>query len=208
MDDKLNQEIASFQNLWEGGFKTGYNDKRNQIGIEKYLSRIIKSKCVLEIGCGGGQWSKFMYDYVEQLYCVDILSAEHNKFWEYVGKEKTDKIHYIHINDFLLSEIPEDIIDFVFSYDVFCHISLSGTDKYFINEPENIHIQENEQGIYGDHNRLKHKLIEECDGLPYSGRWYWIGTTNFVHLCEKYGYEIVDKDLNIDKTNPLTLFKK
>ena len=232
MDDKLNQEIKLFQSLWEGGFRTGYNQKRNQGGIEEYLSTMIKNKCVLEIGCGGGQWSKFMYDYVEQLYCVDILSAEHNQFWEYVGKDKTDKVHYIHINNFLLSEIPDDIIDFVFSYDVFCHISLSGIDeyirniyakckngalllimyadayKYFSSEPENIHIQENEQGIFGDHNRLKHKLIEECDGVPYPGRWYWIGTTNFVHICEKYGYEIMDKDLNIDKTNPLTLFKK
>ena len=52
MDEKLNQEIASFQNLWEGGFHTGYSDKRNQVGIEEYLSRIIKSKCVLEIVCG------------------------------------------------------------------------------------------------------------------------------------------------------------
>lgn len=81
-------------------------------------------------------------------------------------------------------------------------------DKYFQSEPENIYIQENEQGIYGDHNRLKYKLIKECDGASYPGRWYWVGMTNFVHLCEKYGYEIVDRDLNIDKTNPITLFLK
>ena len=74
-----------------------------------------------------------MYNYVDQLYCVDILSAEHNKIWEYVGKEKTDKIDYIHINDFSLSEISDDVIDFVFSYDVFCHISLSGIDEYLKN---------------------------------------------------------------------------
>ena len=53
-----------------------------------------KGKSVLEIGCGGGQWSKYMYDYVEKLYCVDILSAEHNKFWENVGNRKKDKINY------------------------------------------------------------------------------------------------------------------
>ena len=44
MDDKLNQEIASFQNLWEGGFKTGYNDKRNQIGIKSLRYMKEKSK--------------------------------------------------------------------------------------------------------------------------------------------------------------------
>ena len=120
----MSDEIASFQNLWRGGFKTGYNKKRNQIGIEKYLSSQINNRCVLEIGCGGGQWSKFMYEYVDKLYCVDILSSDHNQFWENVGKEKKDKITYFHIKDFLLSDITDGIIDFVFSYDVFCHISL------------------------------------------------------------------------------------
>ena len=33
-EERLSDEIASFQNLWRGGFKTGYNKKRNQIGIE------------------------------------------------------------------------------------------------------------------------------------------------------------------------------
>ena len=47
---------------------------------------------MLEIGCGGGQWSKFMYEYVDKLYCVDILSSDHNQFWENVGKEKKDKM--------------------------------------------------------------------------------------------------------------------
>ena len=32
-EEKLSDEIGSFQNLWRGGFKTGYNKKRNQIGI-------------------------------------------------------------------------------------------------------------------------------------------------------------------------------
>lgn len=208
MKEKLNLEIASFQNLWKGGFKTGYNDKRNQLEIEKYLSNKIENKCVLEIGCGGGQWSKFMHKYVKQLYCVDVLTADHNQFWEYLGREKQDKIKYFHVNDFLLSDIPNRIIDFVFSYDTFCHISLSGQEeylkniyskckdeaelcimyadanKYFHNEPEHIYIQEDEQGIYGKHKKLKRKLIEECDRLPYPGRWYWVGIDNFIGLCK------------------------
>ena len=30
----------------------------------------------------------------------------------------------------------------------------------------------------------------------------------FVELCQKYEFTIINKDLNIDKTNPITLFKK
>ena len=119
MKNKLSQEIASFQNLWHGGFKTGYNDKRNQVGIEAYISKKIKNKCVLEIGCGGGQWSSFMYKYVKKLYCVDILTAEHNQFWEYVGSEKKDKIILYQIQNggfILLWEYRFDLnknIDFI-----------------------------------------------------------------------------------------------
>jgi len=242
---KLTKEIKSFQNNWKGGFRSGYDHIRNQKGLEKYLSTIIKGKRVLEIGCGGGQWSKFMYDYVDKLYCVDILSAEHNNFWEFIGKDKKDKVDYLHVDDFSLSDIPPNSIDFVFSYDVFCHISLSGVEAYLKNiypkctdealllimyadvdknfkiTPANIKRQANVLRLRnnfewgGDLDKLKKKLIEECDGEPYvtgdgklKSRWYWIGITNFVNLCEKHGYKILNKDLDIDKRDPLTLFTK
>ena len=232
MKNKLGAEISSFNGIWEGGFRTGYDKKRNQKGIEEYLIKDIKNKCVLEIGCGGGQWSKFMYKYVDNLYCVDILSEDHNQFWKYVGEEKKDKIKYFQIKDFSLNEIENNSIDYVFSYDVFCHISMTGQAeylknlllkcknsaqlfimyadavKYFDNEPENIWIQEEEQGIYNDNDKLINKLVQECDGHPYPGRWYWIGIDNFIYLCEKYGYHVIQRDLNIDKTNPITLFQK
>ena len=54
--------------------------------------------------------------------------------------------------------------------------------------------------------------IEDSDGEPsspdYEPRWYWIGIENFINLCQKSGFEIINEDLNIDKTNPITLFKK
>ena len=56
------------------------------------------------------------------------------------------------------------------------------------------------------------ELIDSClsdkDGIPSEGRWYWVGIENFTNLCIKYNYKILDKDLNIDKTNPITLFTK
>lgn len=234
---KLKKEIDSFTTIWKGGFRTGYSVKRNQKGIEEYLKSTITGKCCLEIGCGGGQWSRFIYNLniFDKIYCIDVLSAEHNNFWNYVGSEKKDKIEYIHVNDFSLNCIPENSLDYVFSYDVFCHISYSGQSKYlenlynkckencklFImyadpkkylsNEPENLmHVKQYIKN--GINCKTEEELINVCledkDGEPSVGRWYWVGTENFINLCMKYNYKILNRDLNIDKTNPITLFTK
>ena len=230
---KLLDEIDSFKTIWKGGFRTGYSEKRNQKGIENYLKNNMDGKCCLEIGCGGGQWSKYIYELniFDTMYCIDVLSEEHNDFWNYIGNNKKDKINYFQVNDFSLDCIPDNSLDYVFSYDVFCHISYSGqseylknlykkcktnckifimyadANKYFISEPENIYIQQNENKC-NDIDKLKKILINECDGNPKIGRWYWVGIDNFINLCNKYNYSILYKDLNIDKTNPITLFTK
>lgn len=237
-DKKLVEEINSFKNLWKGGFKSGYSVKRNQVGIENYLKNNMTGKCCLEIGCGGGQWSKFIYNLnvFDKIYCIDVLSSEHNNFWNYVGSDKKDKIEYIHVKDFDLNDIPLDCLDYVFSYDVFCHISYSGHKKYleniykkcktncklFImyadpkkylsNEPEHLfHVKEYIPNKGKDCNTIE-ELIEKSlldkDGIPSEGRWYWVGIENFINLCSKYNYQILNNDLNIDKTNPITLFTK
>ena len=238
IQDKLKNEIKSFQTIWKDGFKTGYNAKRNQKGIEEYLKKSMRGNCCLEIGCGRGQWSKAIYDLnvFDKIYCIDVLSAEHNNFWEYVGNEKRDKIEYIQVTDFNLSDIPDNCLDYVFSYDVFCHISYSGQEKYIselynkckINcelcimyadvtkylSSEPHHIGHVKQYIpnKGEHCKTNKELIDlavsDRDGNPSRGRWYWVGMEHFTGLCSKYNYTIIYKDLNIDKTNPLTLFKK
>ena len=111
---------------------TGYSPKRNQKGLEEYLRNNLDGSTLLEIGCGGGQWSKFIYELniFKRIICIDALSAEHNKFWENLGEEARDVIQYIKVENFDLTEINEDSIDYVFSYDVFCHISYSGTESY------------------------------------------------------------------------------
>lgn len=236
--DKTKQEIESFQNIWNGGFRTGYSTKRNQKGIELYLKENMKGKCLLEIGCGGGQWSKFIYELniFDKIYCIDVLSEEHNDFWNYIGHEKKDKISYFQVKDFSLDCIPNNSLDYVFSYDVFCHISYFGQEqylknlynkcksqcelfimyadpyKYFNNEPENIYIQYKYAEYKGinlkNNDELAKFLVDDCNSEPLPGRWYWIGIDNFIKLCNTNNYEVINRDLNIDKTNPITLFKK
>jgi len=238
-NNQLSNELNQFQNIWHGGYFTGYSDKRNQKGLEEYLKNNLSGDTLLEIGCGGGQWSKLIYDLkiFKKIHCIDALSEQHNKFWEFVGNSAKDKIMYTKVSDFELSFLEENSIDVVFSYDVFCHISYSGTDaylkslkrvckpgaklilmyadaeKYLNNEPENrshvIRYLPKKKFIYNFSKKtLIRDAIKDSDSNPVEPRWFWIGIDQFVELCQKYEFTIINKDLNIDKTNPITLFKK
>jgi hypothetical protein len=85
-------------------------------------------------------------------------------------------------------------------------------NKYFQYEPENIHIQREwlrkQNKLFKNDQELKQFLLDDRDGEPFPGRWYWIGTDNFTDLCQKFKYTVLSKDLGIDKTNPITLFSK
>ena len=237
MMDKLQSEIKSFQKIWKGGYKTGYSLKRNQKGLENYLAENLHGQTLIEIGCGGGQWSKFIYDLkiFSKIYCIDVLSEEHNQFWSFLGKSSKNIIEYVHVNNFQLNFLEDNSLDYVFSYDVFCHISLSGQnaylkslskkckkdakllimyadpEKYLNSEPENrYHVRRylpKDLFIYKISNkRLINDAILDCDGEPSEGRWYWVGIENFINICESNNFKIINKDLNIDKTNPITFF--
>lgn len=232
MNSKLKDEIESFKNLWYGGYRTGHSPKRNQKGLEEYLKAQLGSDMVvLEIGCGGGQWSAQICDEVSKLYCVDVLSEEHNNFFNFVGHDKKGKIEYYQVDNFDLDDIPDNSLDYVFSYDVFCHISSSGINsylkslykkckkgcvlnimyadvyKYFESEPEHIYISQTEFGE-DDIVKLQGMMVEDHDGDPREGRWYWVGVDRFIEMCESNRFKILDRDINIDKTNPITIFAK
>jgi SAM-dependent methyltransferase len=237
--NKLNQELKSFEKIWEGGYFTGYSKTRNQKGIEEYLKSTLHGETLLEIGCGGGQWSKYILNQkiFKKIYCIDALSAQHNQFWDYMGSSAKSTIQYEHVKNFKLDFLKDESIDFVFSYDVFCHISYSGIQsylesiyrvckknakifimyadpsKYLKSEPENrYHVSRylpKNKFIYRfSDNKLIFDALQDADGVPSEGRWYWIGEEKFTQLCSDIGFKIIENDLNIDKTNPITLFTK
>ncbi len=240
---KLEKEIQSFQKVWKGGYRTGYSTKRNQKGLENYLAENLIGDNFLEIGCGGGQWSKYILNLnlFKKMTCVDVLTEEHNNFWSFVGEEAHEIITYKKIDNCELEFLEDQSIDYVFSYDVFCHLSLSTINdyleslykkckdgaillimyadpaKYISSEPENRkHLMKylpSKKLIYNISNRvLIRDALKDMDGKPsdpdFEPRWFWIGKNKFIALCEKQGFKIINEDLNIDKTNPITLFQK
>jgi len=240
MKEKNKREIESFQNIWHGGYFGENSTKRNQDLFENYLkSNIENNLTILEIGCGRGRWSKFIYNNLnpKKLQCIDVLSETHNNFWSFVGEDKKEKLEYYQIKDFSLNEIEDESLDFVFSYDVWCHISSSSQElyleslykkckpgakllimysdpkKYYNSEPENLWFikaylpKEKIENITNNEEIFK-LAIEDSDGEIVEGRWYWIGKEKFLKNLDNYNFKVLVEDLDIDKTNIISFFQK
>ncbi|NVM05306.1 MAG: class I SAM-dependent methyltransferase [Candidatus Helarchaeota archaeon] len=132
---------------WKGGYYEG--DPLDPYGISTYgqmgfisilhavyqvcIKPYIKSDTVvLEIGPGRGTWTKTMLN-AKEIWCLDVLSAKNNKFWEYIGSKNKGKVNYIQVKDFSCSDLPEEHFDFLFSFGTFCHIPVEGQHKYYRN---------------------------------------------------------------------------
>ncbi len=145
--NKLNEEIESFKNLWKGGYFVG--NPLDPMGHSDYLTMGFMSvlyvtylccirpyvnteSIVLEIGPGRGPWTKaFLELNCKEIWCLDALSAEHNKFYDYIGRQ--DNVKYFQVNDFSCNMLPEDYFSYLFSFGCFCHISFEGIKEYMVN---------------------------------------------------------------------------
>lgn len=137
-------EISLFKELWKGGYYEG--DPLDPMGPSGYghfgyLSclhatylRCIRpyvdaSTRVLEIGPGRGAWTKCLVERkAKKIWALDALPADHNGFWEYVGRDPS--VEYFQVEDNLCSMIPDGSIDYFFSFGTFCHISPQNITAY------------------------------------------------------------------------------
>lgn len=186
---RLQAELESFRDLWRGGFFVA--DPSQTLApfwLESMMGHfhVIYLACirpwitsrthVLEIGCGRGAWTRLFLG-SEQVTCVDALSAEHNAFYAYVGG--ADNVHYHQVQDFELSMVPDDSIDYVFSYDALCHVSFAGIDAY----ARSLH-RVMKQGAHG--------FLMVADYRKYNAFVDSLGRTNaLVALLPKRRYPLV-----------------
>jgi len=145
LSDQLQKELESFQTLWEGGYflgepldPMGYSDYRLlgylSVLYATYLACIrpyvTKRSVVLEIGPGRGAWTK-TFLHAKEVWCLDALPAEHNRFWDHLGHPAN--VQYFQVKDFSCRVLPENNFDYLFSFGCFCHISFEGISEYMKN---------------------------------------------------------------------------
>lgn len=138
-------EIADFQGLWEGGYYEGDPTvplTKSSYSSFGYISILYATylRCIrpyinaetvaLEIGPGRGTWTKGLLG-AKEVWVLDALSAEHNKFFEYLQHPKNVK--YFQVEDFACKQLPEDHFNYMFSFGCLCHVSFEGISEYAKN---------------------------------------------------------------------------
>ena len=151
IEQKLQNELFEMQNLWVNGSNPslwGWERAEEKMHNSFYSTDIgyIERRCilpcmdpnatVLDIGTNGGFWLGRMKN-AKKLIGIDALPATHLQFWSRMARdlspEEMQKVEFHQISDFKCSFLEHNSIDYVFSYDVFCHISYSGAAAYIKN---------------------------------------------------------------------------
>jgi hypothetical protein len=145
MENRLKTEIKAFDGIWQGGYYEGdplepvARSNYGQIGYMSILHatylRCIKpyikpETVALEIGAGRGAWTRCLLP-AKEVWCLDALTAEYNRFWEYIGD--ASHVRYIQVEDFECRALPDNHFDYLFSFGCFCHISFVGIEEYAKN---------------------------------------------------------------------------
>jgi len=186
---KLSTELRSFKNLWEGGYYEG--DPLDPMGKSSYgllgfmsvlhatYLRCIKpyvnnQTVALEIGPGRGAWTKTLLD-SKEIYVLDALSEEHNRFFEYLGYPKNVK--YFQVLNFNCEALPEDYFNFMFSFGCMCHVSFEGITEYAINLYPKLKQGSNCFWMIADYDKknnaiLIHNKLNVSDFIIPEGRRY------------------------------------
>lgn len=114
-----------FIQSWPGGY---YEHFSYGVGIEMVLRQcvypFIEGKRVLEIGCGGGVFTDRIYITAGHLTCIDVIPKP--QLFELIGAK------YIELDnqDYFCTGVKDDSMDFVFAYNVFCHLSNEAIKQY------------------------------------------------------------------------------
>lgn len=247
-----NAEIASFQDVWPGGYCegnphdpmspssysdidqfNGYADQRAiaaaknikapQIGFLSmlhvtYLMCIrnqTRDKTVLEIGPGTGAWSKcILEDGAKHLYALDAKSAEDNNFYGYIGldRQKQKRVTYDQVEDFSCRSVPDNSIEFFFSFGCFCHLSREATAAYFSSISRKMVSGARGYIMISDYAKLAAVLCIDEGAQDYDrprpGRWYNIGLPWFIETIEARGFNVLDKDIGCNLRDPIVHFQR
>jgi ubiquinone/menaquinone biosynthesis C-methylase UbiE len=125
------RNYALWQNWdWEaGGEEWSRSQEWKQSLIDDVLLKYLPpGKDVLEIGPGAGRWTEALQQRAKRLILVDLT----DRCIELCKKRfaHCDNIEY-HVNDGAsLAFIPSESVDFIWSFDVFVHISPADTERY------------------------------------------------------------------------------
>jgi ubiquinone/menaquinone biosynthesis C-methylase UbiE len=136
---------------------------------------------VLEIGPGGGRWTRYMLG-VKKIYAVDYHAELLNELEKNMVNRK---IEFIKNNGDDFPGIPDESIDFLFSFGTFVHLDVDIIEQYFKNMHRILKPSGDVVLQYSDKNKPMAKSnIGFSDNTPKIMR----------HLVLKSGFRIHEED--------------
>ena len=229
LKDILAEEVKLFERdkLWAGGFCQQKTPENLEI-VNRCIKSYAGNKSALEIGPGRGFWTnEILRHKPKQITCIDALSSEHNCFWEYVGVQNQNRVRYHQVKNFDCAEIEDNSIDYLFSYDVFCHISFYGINAYMTALKSKIRSGSDCFVMIADRERyqkssawerpMAREKIMRSMSLPDEristdpSRFHFIGIERFALILGKNGFSIVNNDVTADLfnvTSPVVHFRR
>lgn len=175
MKEKLKNELASFQNIWVDGYFEG--NPMNPMALSSYqklgfISTLYATylRCIkpyvnkhtvsLEIGHGRGTWTKALLP-SKEIFAIDALPEDHNKFFEYLGYPKN--VTYIQVKDFECEMLPDNHFDYMFSYGCLCHVSFEGIREYARNLYPKLKEGSNCFWMIADYDKYNRAILNQND---------------------------------------------
>lgn len=93
------------------------------------LPYVTRETTALEIGPGGGRWTRYMLD-VERLYAIDY----HQEILDELRSNFIRKnITFVKNNGIDFPGVPSESVDFIFSFGTFVHLDVEIIDQYLKN---------------------------------------------------------------------------
>lgn len=128
----LNHAKNKYNNSKYYGEHWGNPEKNEQLNYIKQnfiLPHINKESVALEIGCGGGRWTQYLMN-CKKIYVVDYYEEMFSELDNFIESNKIIKIKN-NGNDF--PNIPQNSIDFLFSFGTFVHLDIDIIFEYMSN---------------------------------------------------------------------------
>ena len=201
LDDKIHIQMLNAVPAKDGalyGMHWGDPDSHSQLRVvvERYIKPYVDpAKTCVEIGPGGGRWTRYLLGF-KQIYAVDYfqeLLDEFNKNFSTYSNITTVKNNG---TDF--PNIPDNSVDFLFSFGVFVHLDLEIIDSYLSNMRRLFHKDSLAFIQYSDKNK---KEAQENKGFSMNT------PEQMRALLGKHKYEIIDEDVELLSHSSMVLFR-
>jgi SAM-dependent methyltransferase len=131
----LNWNYQNWNNVhgWEKAgdeWSAGWGDARSQWygTILPRISCFLPAKSILEIAPGFGRWTQFLLGNCDEYFGVDISERCIAKCKERFGA--SNRVHFVQNDGVSLNMIPDQHVDFVFSFDSLVHVDIDVIREY------------------------------------------------------------------------------